>query len=437
VFLWLFQIIFLDSFYEKSKTNELNYIVNTINKEFENNTLLDNIDDISKDSGICLELMQGSTYLYNSTTFNRNCLEGKDAAIYKQKFISSGKNKQTYRLINPRFNNQTLVVALKLENNLYAYSSISLQPLDSTIDILKNQLIIVTILVLILSFIIAYFISKKLSNPIIKINEMAKKLSKNEKLKFKIEEDIDEINELVNTLNETSIELNKTEELRRELLANVGHDLKTPLTMIKAYAEMVRDLTYKNKEKREANLNTIIDETNRLNLLVNDIIELSKIQSNMVELKYETFDLTQLIQETINRFDILIKKENYKIIFNENNELIVKADKMRIEQVLYNLLNNAINYTGEDKTVTINIISNKNSYTVEIIDTGKGINKKELDLIWNKYYKTDKNYCREKKGTGIGLSIVKSILMRHNFEYGVTSKKDKGSNFWFKIPKEK
>ncbi len=434
-FLWLFQIVFLNTFYEKSKTKELNNIVKTINKEYQNNTLINTINDISTNNDICLELVEGSSYIYNNP-YNRNCLDKKEAALYKQKFIISGQKTQTYKLINPRFNNRTLVVALKLDNNLYAYSSISLQPLDSTINILKNQLIITTIILLILSFIISFFVSKKLSNPIIKISKMANSLSKVEKTNFEIDEDIDEINELVNTLNDVSIELNKTEELRRELMANVGHDLKTPLTMIKAYAEMVRDLTYKNKEKRDSNLNTIIEETDKLNLLVNDIIELSKLQTNNIELNFEQFDLNELIKETIHRFNYLEELEGYQIIYNNQSNIMIYADKKRLEQVIYNLLNNAINYTGEDKKVYINVSLNNNKYKIEIIDTGKGINKKDINLIWEKYYKVDKNYSRNKIGTGIGLSIVKNILTKHNLEFGVTSKLGNGSNFWFKISKK-
>lgn len=436
LFLWFFQIIFIGSFYENSKTKELNNVMNILEREYQNNTLLDSINNISLNTGICIELIRGNTYIYNSTTSNRNCLDSRESIIYKQKFQGSNKSSQTYRLINPRFNNQTLINALKLDNNLYIYSSISLEPLDSTIDILKNQFVIVSIVVLFLSFIIAYFVSKKISNPIIKISNTAKNLSKQNKTSFKINENIDELNTLVDTLNEASMELNKTEELRKEFLANIGHDLKTPLTMIKAYAEMVRDLTYKNKEKREDNLNTIIEEANKLNLLVNDIIELSKLDSNVYELNLEIFDLKELINETINRFSYFINEDNYQIIFIEKSKMLVKADKKRIEQVIYNLLNNAINYTGEDKKIFINISFTEDNYRIEIQDTGKGISSKDLDLIWNKYYKTNKNYSRNKVGTGIGLSIVKSILENHHLKYGVISKKGKGSTFWFEIKRE-
>ena len=247
--------------------------------------------------------------------------------------------------------------------------------------------------------------------------------------------EIEEINELSKTLNYACSELIKTEDLRRELLANVSHDLKTPLTMIKAYAELIRDVTHKDEEKMNKNLNVIIEETDRLNLLVNDILELSKIQSNVAPLNIEEFDLNELIKSILKRYDIYIEKENYNIEYKEKENLLIKADKKRIEQVIYNLINNAINYTGDDKKVFVQIKNEKKHIRVEIKDTGKGIEKKELEYIWDKYYKIDKTHQRVQVGTGIGLSIVKNILISHNFNYGVESKINKGTTFYFEIPK--
>ena len=139
-------------------------------------------------------------------------------------------------------------------------------------------------------------------------------------------------------------------------MANVSHDLKTPLTMIKAYAEMARDLNSDDKEKREQNLNIIIEETDRLNLLVNDILELSKVQAKIGPLKLETINLTFLINKIIKRYDILKETENYTFIFEEKEEILVNADSKRIEQVIYNLVNNAINYVGADKTIWISLL---------------------------------------------------------------------------------
>ena len=432
-FLWFFQIIFLGSYYKSYKTDELDKAA----RELRENTTLnqEKIEEIAKKRDICIEIYGNN--LYAATSSNKGCMEfGNKNFKVKKNFINSGLLEQHYNLINSQYQNETLIYALKLDTDLYAFINASLEPLDSTITILSNQFIITTIIVLILSLIIGYFISKKLSNPITKISNEAKKLADgNFSADFQTDIDIYEINELAESLNYTKNELSKTESLKRDLMANVSHDLKTPLTMIKAYAEMVRDLTYNNKEKREENLNTIIEETDRLALLVNDILDLSNAESGNATLKIEDIDLISLINQVIQRFKILEEQENYKFIFKHPDKVNIQADYKRIYQVIYNLINNAINYTGENKKIYINIIENKNNYTIEIKDTGKGIKEEDLKHIWDKYYHSDKKHKRNNYGTGLGLSIVKNILQLHNYKYGVKSS-NKGSIFYFEIPKK-
>ena len=432
-FLWLFQIVFLNSYYKSYKTGELDKAAT----ELRESTILDSqtIEDIAQKRDLCIEIYGTDTYF--STISNKGCMEfGNRNFKVKQDFIKSNLLEQHYSLINEKFENETLIYALKLDQELYAFINASLEPLDSTITILSNQFIITSIIVLVLSLIIGYFISRKLSKPIIKISDESKKLADgNFSANFKTKSDIYEINELADSLNYAKEELSKTESLKRDLMANVSHDLKTPLTMIKAYAEMVRDITYNNKEKREENLNTIIEETDRLTLLVNDILDLSAAQSDNLNLNIEEIDLIELINEVIKRFKILSEQEDYKFIFNHPDKVIIHADYKRIYQVIYNLMNNAINYTGNDKKVYIDITEDKHKYTVSIRDTGKGIKQEDLKHIWDKYYHNEKKHKRNNFGTGLGLSIVKNILQMHNYKYGVTSS-DKGSTFYFEIEKD-
>ena len=430
-FLWLFQVLFLNKFYEFSKIKQLDNTINLIKESYNNNSLYSNIDNYAEDNGICIQIFTDKKIIYDSQIFNKGCMPKN--VDYRDVFIKSSLDKETYKLINPRFNNEVLLKAIKLNSNTYAFLSSSLQPLDGAVEIIKKELVIVSIMVLLFSFLIGYFISKKLSKPIEKINKSAKIMAQGdyENAYFFIDENILELNELVATLNQTNDELTKIDELQKEILANVSHDLKTPLTMIKAYAEMVRDLTYKDDIKREDNLNVIIEETDRLNLLVNDIIELTKINNDLQNLNITEFDLVELINSIINRFSIM----DANFVFKNKLPIIVKADKIRIEQVIYNLIINAINYTGKDKKVIINLKENDKYVHVEIKDTGKGIDEEDLKLIWKRYYKVDKKYRREKKGSGIGLSIVENILKKHKFNYGVNSIKNKGTTFYFDIDK--
>lgn len=435
--IWLLQIVSLDVYYEWSKKSEIKKIGKIVTNTYNIDNYKDILDLISFENDVCIELTNKGDISYSTDSVSRGCLANNSREInkYKFEFMKSGKSSITYKIINPKFKNKTLIYGLKIDDNNYAFISTSLEPISSTVSVLKKQLILIIIIVLILSFIIAYTISKKISKPIEKITDISSKISKgNYDVNFNTNSDIKEINELENKLNDMTLELSKTESLRRELLANVSHDLKTPLTLIKANAEMVKDFNYKNKEKREKNLNTISEEVDRLNLLVEDILDLSKIQSKAIELKIERINLDKLIKNIIEKFNILCEKEGYKIIYN-GFECYIDADKKRIEQVIYNLINNSINYTGEDKTVYINLIENGNNIRFEVKDTGKGIDKEDLEYIWDKYYKVDKKYKRVTYGTGLGLSIVKDILMIHKFEYGVDSKKNSGTIFYFEAKK--
>ena len=440
--LWLFQVIFLDSYYVYVKTKDIKKITNEIKDSYESNDVESLLDSLTMSKDVCIVLVEDSTEAYSSSGYNKSCFTINENRFlfekYKDEFILSDSSEVQYTITDKTTESKFLISGVKLNDNKYLFITTSLKPIGSTKSILTSQLIIVTIIVLIVGLLISYFISKIISKPIIEINKNAKKMSRGEfGLDFKTDSKISEIIELSETLNLANKELSKTDEIRRELMANISHDLKTPLTMIKAYAEMVRDLTYNNKEKRNSNLNTIIEETDRLNLLVNDILDLSKVQSNDVKLTIEEFDLNELISNIIKRFDYLEDLDNYKFIYENNKKLLVKADYKSIEQVIYNLVSNAITYVGKDLVVKINVIEKAKSYIIEVIDYGKGVKEKELEFIFDKYYRVDKTHKRSTNGTGLGLSIVKSILIKHGFDYGVRSKVNKGTTFYFEINKNK
>ena len=435
-FLWTFQVLFLNKYYEFVKIKDIKEVAKKLNNAKTTYDIEKIINDSAYDKNICVDVTNKEKTIYSSTYLSRGCLKPDENSDYKNNFIESGLKKIKYQITNPRFNNKTLVYAVKMDNGLYAFVNTSLEPIDSTVTILKNQLIYVTLIVLILSFLIAYFISKHISNPIVRISNSAKQLAKGEyDVLFDTDTNIYELNELSLTLNYTRDELCKTEELRRDLMANVSHDLKTPLTMIKAYAEMTRDLHQNNKKKQTENMNVIIEEVDRLTILVNDILTLSKMQSDIENLNYSKFNLTKLIKDILNRYEIFKETEKYNFIYDNNKKLEIEADQQKIEQVIYNLINNAINYTGDDNKVIIKTIDTNNYIRVEISDTGKGINEEDIPYIWDKYYKNEKKHKRNLVGTGLGLNIVKTILERHNYKYGVKSIKNKGTTFYFEIKK--
>ena len=291
---------------------------------------------------------------------------------------------------------------------------------------------------MILTVFMSAFFSTKISEPIIRINNSAKSLPQG-KFDAKIEKnDFDEIKQLSATLSSASKEIAKSDDLRRELMANISHDLRTPLTMIKAYAEMIRDLSGDNPEKRERHLKVIIDETDRLSSLVNDILDLSKLQAGVTELHRELFNFSERLSSVTSRFDIIKLNEGISIDLEAQDDILLFADKTKIEQVVYNLINNAVIYAGEDNKVIVRLYkTNDRKIRFEVEDHGEGISPENLPYIWDRYYKVSERkstHKRAKMGSGIGLSIVKSVLEQHGFAFGAESNLGKGSKFWFEAP---
>lgn len=431
--LWESQLLFSSFLYERYQINDMSKLASEINKK-DTEVLPDYLKNVVYNNNVCIEYVDGfgNAILYNDAS--TGCLLGrsnKELNEYKEELYKSGEKTKAIKLVNPDFESYALLYGIEVDNG-YVYLFTMLSNVNKNYTLIKDQLIYITIVVIILAIIISLFLAKVLSEPIVDITEKSKLVANgNYNVVFE-KNGIKEIDELADTLNYLESEVSKTDNYRRDLMANVSHDLKTPLTMIKAYAEMVRDITYKNKKKREENLNVIIEETDRLNNLVGDILTLSKLQANSDTLEIESFDLNKEIMGILKRYDYLKETEGYVIESEMPKEVIVRADKNKINQVIYNLVNNAINYT-ENKKVLIKITEDKKDYLIEIKNAGQ-IKDKDIEHIWDRYYKNDKKHKRNVVGTGLGLSIVKSILESHDFIYGVSSK-DGETTFYFKIKK--
>ena len=432
--LWVCQIKILDIYYEKEQVDNMNSIVKSLNSTDSSN-LTSTLQDIAYENDVCIVLSDDISVVgaYN-INMNGCILKNNNSKVRElmYNFVNSNETFKSYKFINEDKHISALLYGIKLDNKTaFIYSN--LEDISDFTILIKQQLMYVCIIGIFIAIIISIFLSSKITEPITKITKKAKKLGSGDTEVTFEESGIKEIDELSEALTHAQMEMVKTNELRRDLMANVSHDLKTPLTMIKAYAEMIRDISYKDHDKMNEHLGIIVDETDRLTVLVNDILDLSRMQSNADTLSIEPFDLADNIKTIVNRYQIIKETEKYIINVEMPESIKIKADKKKINQVIYNLINNAINYTGEDKTVTVRVTKHKKYYLVEIIDTGKGIKESEIPYIWNKYYKNDKNHQRNVVSTGLGLSIVKEILELHGYEYGVKSVLKKGSTFYFKI----
>ncbi|MEG0156284.1 MAG: HAMP domain-containing sensor histidine kinase [Anaerovoracaceae bacterium] len=309
-----------------------------------------------------------------------------------------------------------------------------LYPVTSTIKILKSQLVYIMIIALALAFILSFYLSSKISRPIISITRSARRLADGQYgTTFPTHGQYSEITNLSEALNKTSYELEKSVLLQKDLMANVSHDLRTPLTMIKSYAEMIRDLSGNIPEKRDAHLQVIIEEADRLNVLVGDMLTLSAMQSGTMSLSAGSFNLKDAIKSVLLPYALLEEQEGFSIRFNCKHDVYVDGDVERIKQVISNLLTNAVKYCGTDKQVIINVKRWGRKVHCEVVDHGVGIKPEELSHIWDRYYKTSSNHVRETSGSGLGLSIVKEILTLHGAKFGAESKVGKGTTVWFEL----
>ncbi len=447
VVIWLLQVVFLQYFYigamakeTLSNARELVrlYKEDELNEEsVRDNAYKNNLSIVITDKNGNVVSASDAMGVMDPSSVIRLNMYGQSIGNLKEAIAQSSHGEVYYRLENSDTKSKILFYAAFTEEGVepggsYIYVMSQIEPIDSVVSVMQVQFVIITIISLVIALSFAYLIALKFSHPLEQLTKSARELALgNTDVKFKTDEAFGEIAELSNTLNYAAGEITKSNQLRRELMANVSHDLRTPLTMIKMYAEMIRDISGDNKEKREKNLKIIIDETDRLSLLVNDILDLSKIESSTQSLEITAFDIVQTIKNILERFSVMTE-QGYVFAVECPESMMVLGDVSRIQQVLYNLLGNAINYTGEDKKVTIRVSQKAKVARIEIIDTGNGIPKEELANVWDRYYRA-KTHIRSKIGTGLGLSIVKSILIAHNADFGIESTLGVGSDFWFEL----
>lgn len=440
ILLWFFQIVFLENFYEGMKISDVKRSAATIVENYGDEDYSDLLTEIAINNDLCIVITDKfNRTVYSKDVMGRNCLiHGPNNMSYDfiQKLRDSEKSSIYFKEFNSTINSDTLImvstIGAKDDPDGYLLINTPLVPIGSTASIIKRQLIIITFYLLVLGVIISFFMSKRIADPITRITKSAEGLAEG-KYDIKFEGgDYLEIQQLASTLTYAGQEISKVDMMQRDLIANVSHDLRTPLTMLKAYAEMIRDLSGDNPVKRNEHLEIIIEETDRLAQLVNDILDLSKLEDGNQKLNYSEFSITEVLDGIIARYKGISKRSDYIISFEPDEEVTVRCDVIKIQQVIYNLINNAINYTGDDKRVFVRQINKEKSVRIEVSDTGQGIAKDKIGLIFEKYYRSE-NHKREVIGTGLGLSIVKAILKKHGYSFGVYSVIGKGSTFWFEI----
>lgn len=341
------------------------------------------------------------------------------------------------------------------DNSTAFIMSTPLSSIRESVALSNRFLAYVGLMVAAAGAVVVYFITKHMASPINEISVLSEKMSN---LDFDVKyettgKEVEELQVLGNSMNTLSARLketvgelksaniqlqkdieekNRIDEMRKEFIANVSHELKTPIALIQGYAEGLQEGMGEDKESRDYYCEVIVDEAGKMNKMVKQLLTLSSLESGNDKTVMERFDLTELIRGVINSAQIILQQKEVTVKFEFDGPVYVWADEFKIEEIVTNYLNNAINHVANEKIIVIKIIQENRRVRVSVFNTGKPIPEEALPNLWTKFFKVDKARTRAYGGSGIGLSIVKAIIEGHNQECGVENWEN-GVEFWFTL----
>lgn len=355
-------------------------------------------------------------------------LNTRQLITFRQELFEEGS---LYKIVQIGSTRQMLVGQLSADGKYGIIVSTGMAQITTAAEVLRSILWPVALILLVLDLLFAMLFSRWFTRPVQQLSSGAKEIAAgNYDIQLPVVHH-DEIGQLAEDFNHMAAEVKRSAQLEKDILANVSHDLRTPLTLIKGYAETVRDLTGSDDAKRTEQCSIIVDETNRLSTLVNSVMELSKVQSGAERPNLVDFDMSDLCFEVAGRYDALCDKNHWQLDLQANEPCPVSADPAMMERVMHNLLGNAFHHIGADGVVVLRAIPQEKGCRIEIEDHGPGIPPEDLPYIFDRYYRARQDSGRT--GTGLGLSITKAILQQHGFAFGVDSAVGRGSTFWFEM----
>ena len=463
VVLWVFQVRLLGYFYEREKFEEMEALAVELAEELGTADFELKVQEHAQDRGTCIRVFriegedggERDAQMIADANVAADCVihhlpsEGL-SAIYDETKAGGGVYDRRLEFREdlssledgdfhlPGFHAQGNFINAVHARLLYKDGAeyllildMQLTPVSAVVNTLEAQFHWIFVALLIGTFLVSFYATRMIAKPHISITKKARHLANGAYDTDFTTKGYREVQDLADALNYAAGEIGATDRLQKELIANISHDLRTPLTMIKGYSEMMRDIPGENSPE---NIQAVIDETTRLSELVSDLMDLSKLRAGTAKPQLTVFDLTATVRDTMQRYDTLIRHQGYRIELCAEGEAFVRADRTMILQVIYNLINNAVNYTGESRRVTVTQTVAQGRVRLSVTDDGEGIPPESIPEIWDRYYRVDRVHKRAVMGTGLGLSIVKGVLEAHNATYGVDSAVGVGSVFWFELP---
>lgn len=467
LFLILINSIVLENFYIYSKTATIKQVYQKVNNYYASENPNINLEtelkkiayknnfDILIKTDTNLIIFTSDKEFLSSTYILKDINEITRENINTQ---NDKKNNLNIKITTDETNNiNYMFLTGILDNGYVLYIRMPISPIKESVKISNTLLLMIGGVTLAVAGVVASFISKKFTNPILQLNDIANKMAKLDfSQKYRVTDTEDEINELgrsINTMSdklETTIkqlqksnielekdieEKSKIDDMRKQFISDVSHELKTPIALIQGYAEGLIENVSTDEESRKFYAEVILDETNKMDRLAKQLLELMKLEYGKKEFNNEKFDINELINEVIRKCEVMLQKNNIQVEFESKKPIYVWADEFYIEQVVTNYFTNAIKHTeeiGNNKKIKITVKQLNDKMRITVFNTGKTIPEEDLTRIWGRFYKVDSSRNRQDGGTGIGLALVKAIMNNYQNEYGVNNKKD-GVEFYFDV----
>lgn len=453
--IWLTTTVFFKPMYHAASQAELSGVLNkttsTLSK-YDGILTQEVIDEISGfiNYGVCIEISDefgAGLVLMEGIGDACQLHGGKDHSdnsnIYMdQRRLNTPRAQELRRLVRSSenytasltddYDNQQVLKGRFWNGKYTIIVSTNLARTDAVVRIVSSQLRTVTFIAIVMALIISAVMSNWFISPIMALSKATKEITKgNYKVKIAPPDGAkDEFGQLAQDFNIMAKEIESTQEMQKELIAGISHDLRTPLTIIRGYAESIRDITGENPQIREQQLNTIIDETDRLSKMVNSVMEYAKLSNSALKLNIVQYNIADMCMDVADIYANKAESEGKTVVYQGPDLVYVMADATLIERVLHNFVSNALIHTPPETEVVIGVtVLEDGKVRVSVKDSGEGISEEDQRHLFDKYYRSRKS--SGKQGTGLGLAIVKTIMENHNFEYGVDSEIGKGSEFWF------
>lgn len=351
-----------------------------------------------------------------------------------------------------------LILSGIIDEDTYIYMRTPLESIRESVSITTRFFLFIELGTAILSILVIAIISRNVAKPIKNLTGISKRMKNldfDAKFQTKkstpkeVEELGNNMNELSETLEQTILELKaanlrliedirqkeKIDSMRKEFLSNVSHELKTPLSLIQGYAEGLKEGVIEDDESKEYYCDVIMDETSKMNDMVKKLLSLNHLEFGEDRLELQRFDITELILGKLQSYEVLMKQKNIRVEFKEDSCMVL-GDEYRLEEVVGNYLSNALNHVDEKGVVSIHYEPVEENIRICVYNSGKNIPMEDIPRIWDKFYKVDKARTRAYGGSGIGLSIVKAIMEKHQKNYGVLNRPE-GVEFYFELETDK